>query len=71
MQALRAQSLNTRLQNDNEVKKLEFCCCNDLIAPPMWTLFLTHCPDYLNHLWGLNNEAKLVSLLYNSYLIVQ
>lgn len=66
MQALRAQALQ-QLESGEQLplgsKSITFCCCNDVIAPPIWTLLLVHCPSYLKQLWALNTEAKLVSFL--------
>ena len=46
----------------NYERSLRFCCCNDIVAAPMWTLLLTHCPEYLKEIWGLSKEAQLVSI---------
>jgi hypothetical protein len=63
MQALRAQALGQLKSGELSpgTKSISFCCCNDVIAPPIWTLLLVHCPSYLKQLWALNTEAKLVS----------
>ena len=64
IEALRAQALGQQqgAEHSPGTKGITFCCCNDVIAPPIWTLLLVHCPSYLKQLWALNTEAKLVSL---------
>jgi hypothetical protein len=39
-------------------RELELLCCNDVVAPPLWTLPMTHNPTYLQHLYEVAIEAN-------------
>ena len=68
MRAIRAQALKQDSEDD-EMRLLKFCCCNDIIAPPIWCLLLTHCPSYLKQIWELSSEAKAVSISHVATLL--
>lgn len=39
-------------------RELELLCCNDVVAPPLWTLPMTHSPTYLQHLYEVAIMAQ-------------
>jgi hypothetical protein len=39
-------------------RELELLCCNDVVAPPLWTLPMTHNPTYLQHLYEVAIQAQ-------------
>ena len=50
-------------QNAENVRKLSFLCCNDILSPPLWLLPLVHSPQYLGVLWKNSEEARTEDLL--------